>query len=194
MNDLSTNGKTKFLQALKYVLQSRQTKCPMTLSLGRTSESLLKENWTLKSSLSYLKHFLTLKIIFAIIKWNHFKMYMFGVLGETHAHDYFPLRQRETDQHSKRANARNVRLYYPYSTLPTQHTTFISLIHSGRTNYYLNFTSVGQNVRWFSPCVGQFRELVGQCLWPTDILRLAFFVQKCANFLTCIPLSFLNHC
>ena len=27
--------------------------------------------------------------IFAIIKRNHFKMYMFGVLGETHAHDYF---------------------------------------------------------------------------------------------------------
>ena len=26
--------------------------------------------------------------IFAIIKRNHFKMYMFGV-GETHAHDYF---------------------------------------------------------------------------------------------------------
>ena len=27
--------------------------------------------------------------IFAIIKRNHFKMYMFGVVGETHAHDYF---------------------------------------------------------------------------------------------------------
>ena len=27
--------------------------------------------------------------IFAIIKSNHFKMYMFGVVGETHAHDYF---------------------------------------------------------------------------------------------------------
>ena len=27
--------------------------------------------------------------IFAIIKQNHFKMYMFGVVGETHAHDYF---------------------------------------------------------------------------------------------------------
>ena len=27
--------------------------------------------------------------IFAIIKRNHFKMYMFGVMGETHAHDYF---------------------------------------------------------------------------------------------------------
>ena len=25
---------------------------------------------------------------FAIIKRNHFKMYMFGVVGETHAHDY----------------------------------------------------------------------------------------------------------
>ena len=24
-----------------------------------------------------------------IIKRNHFKMYMFGVVGETHAHDYF---------------------------------------------------------------------------------------------------------
>ena len=27
--------------------------------------------------------------IFAVIKRNHFKMYMFGVVGETHAHDYF---------------------------------------------------------------------------------------------------------
>ena len=27
--------------------------------------------------------------IFAIIKRNHFKMYMFGVVGETRAHDYF---------------------------------------------------------------------------------------------------------
>ena len=27
--------------------------------------------------------------IFAIIKQNHFKMYMFGIVGETHAHDYF---------------------------------------------------------------------------------------------------------
>ena len=27
--------------------------------------------------------------IFAIIKRNHFKMYMFGVVGETHAHVYF---------------------------------------------------------------------------------------------------------
>ena len=26
--------------------------------------------------------------ISAIIKRNHFKMYMFGVVGETHAHDY----------------------------------------------------------------------------------------------------------
>ena len=27
--------------------------------------------------------------IFAIIKRNHFRMYMFGVVRETHAHDYF---------------------------------------------------------------------------------------------------------
>ena len=27
--------------------------------------------------------------ILAIIKRNHFKMYMFDVVGETHAHDYF---------------------------------------------------------------------------------------------------------
>ena len=27
--------------------------------------------------------------IFDIIKQNHFKMYIFGVVGETHAHDYF---------------------------------------------------------------------------------------------------------
>ena len=27
--------------------------------------------------------------IFAIIKRNHLKMYMFGVVRETHAHDYF---------------------------------------------------------------------------------------------------------
>ena len=27
--------------------------------------------------------------IFPIIKQNHFKMYMFGVVGGTHAHDYF---------------------------------------------------------------------------------------------------------
>ena len=27
--------------------------------------------------------------IFAIIKRNQFKIYMFGVVGETHAHDYF---------------------------------------------------------------------------------------------------------
>ena len=27
--------------------------------------------------------------IFAIIKWNHLKMYMFGVAGEAQAHDYF---------------------------------------------------------------------------------------------------------
>ena len=30
-----------------------------------------------------------LMYIFAIIKRNHFKMYMFGVVGETRAHDYF---------------------------------------------------------------------------------------------------------
>ena len=27
--------------------------------------------------------------IFDIIKRNYFKMYMIGVVGETHAHDYF---------------------------------------------------------------------------------------------------------
>ena len=27
--------------------------------------------------------------ILAIIKQNHFKMYMFGVVREAHAHDYF---------------------------------------------------------------------------------------------------------
>ena len=27
--------------------------------------------------------------IFAIILRNHFKLYMFGVVGETHAYDYF---------------------------------------------------------------------------------------------------------
>ena len=27
--------------------------------------------------------------IFATIKRSHFKMYMFGVVGETHAQDYF---------------------------------------------------------------------------------------------------------
>ena len=27
--------------------------------------------------------------ISAIIKQNHFKMYMFGIMGETHTHDYF---------------------------------------------------------------------------------------------------------
>ena len=32
--------------------------------------------------------------IFAIIKRNHFKMYMFGVVGETRAHDYFEVRFR----------------------------------------------------------------------------------------------------
>ena len=26
--------------------------------------------------------------IFTIIKWNHFKIYMFGVVRETRAHDY----------------------------------------------------------------------------------------------------------
>ena len=29
--------------------------------------------------------------IFAVIKRNHFKMYMFGVVGETHARDYFEM-------------------------------------------------------------------------------------------------------
>ena len=29
--------------------------------------------------------------IFAIIKQNHFKMYMFGIVGEAHAHYYFEL-------------------------------------------------------------------------------------------------------
>ena len=29
--------------------------------------------------------------IFAIDKRNHFKIYMFGVVGETHAHDSFEL-------------------------------------------------------------------------------------------------------
>ena len=41
----------------------------------------------------------------------------------------------------------------------------------GQTNYYLNFTGVGQNVRLFPPHVGQFREWVGQWPCPTDILR-----------------------
>ena len=27
--------------------------------------------------------------IFAIVTRNHIKMYMFGVVGETHTHDYF---------------------------------------------------------------------------------------------------------
>ena len=31
------------------------------------------------------------KVIFAIDKRNHLKIYMFGVVGETHAHDYFEL-------------------------------------------------------------------------------------------------------
>ena len=35
----------------------------------------------------------------------------------------------------------------------------------------LSFTLVGQNVRWFPLYVGQFDEWVGQCPWPTDILR-----------------------
>ena len=29
--------------------------------------------------------------IFAINKWNHLEIYMFGVIGETHAHDSFEL-------------------------------------------------------------------------------------------------------
>jgi hypothetical protein len=35
----------------------------------------------------------------------------------------------------------------------------------------LSFTLVGQNVRWFPLYVRQFHEWVGQCPWPTDILR-----------------------
>jgi hypothetical protein len=35
----------------------------------------------------------------------------------------------------------------------------------------LSFTYVGQNVQWFPIYVGQFHEWVGQCPWPTDILR-----------------------
>ena len=31
----------------------------------------------------------TFFLLVAVIKRNHFKMYMFGVVGETHAHDYF---------------------------------------------------------------------------------------------------------
>ena len=39
--------------------------------------------------------------IFAIIKRNHFKMYMsFGVVGETHAHDYFEVISLHTDVYS----------------------------------------------------------------------------------------------
>ena len=34
----------------------------------------------------------------------------------------------------------------------------------GQTNYYLNFTGVGQNIRWFAPYVGQFREWVRQTI------------------------------
>ena len=29
------------------------------------------------------------RMLYAIIKRNHFKMYTFGVVGETYAHDYF---------------------------------------------------------------------------------------------------------
>ena len=29
------------------------------------------------------------RMLIAIIKRNHLKIYMFGVVGETHAHDYF---------------------------------------------------------------------------------------------------------
>jgi hypothetical protein len=35
----------------------------------------------------------------------------------------------------------------------------------------LSFTEVGQNVRWFPLYVGQFHKWVGQCPWPTNILR-----------------------
>jgi hypothetical protein len=51
-----------------------------------------------------------------------------------------------------------------------------SPIHSGRTNNKPHchlITSDMQNVRWFPLYVGQFHEWVGQCPWPTDILRPA---------------------
>ena len=89
-----------------------------TVHVFLNKKQLLKENWTLKSSLSYLIKLsfnfwfpcFVLEIfqflwyanytydvvydrgmlyIFAIIKRNHFEMYMFGVVGETHARDYF---------------------------------------------------------------------------------------------------------
>ena len=34
-------------------------------------------------------HYRRMLQVFAIIKLNHLKMHMFGVVGHTHAHDYF---------------------------------------------------------------------------------------------------------
>ena len=46
--------------------------------------------------------------IFAIYyKTNHFKMYMFGVVGETHAHDYFEFHGSTTAGFTGYQNANN---------------------------------------------------------------------------------------
>ena len=39
--------------------------------------------------MTYWRMLYILYTLLAIIKRNHFKMYMFAVVGETHAHDYF---------------------------------------------------------------------------------------------------------
>jgi hypothetical protein len=64
--------------------------------------------------------------------------------------------------------------YEPYCWLIYVGQSYSSVGHQytrvGQT-VNLSFTYVGQNVRWLPIYIGQFHEWVGQCPWPTDILR-----------------------
>ena len=62
----------------------------------------------------------------------------------------------------------DVYLGQSYSSVGHQYTLVGQTIN-------LNPTWVGQNVRRFPRHVGQFYEWVGQCPWPTDILRPAWY-------------------
>ena len=125
--------------------------------------------------------------IFDIITRNHFKMYMFGVVGETHAHDYFEvisfynskdiqhspichlcnLHIKETEISQKRSKGiKNCKITY----------SVILSVLSNKTNMVLGFNSP---LKVPSHGVDAWQEIgdrLGRRVWP--MTQLAYILAR----------------
>ena len=124
--------------------------------------------------------------IFAIIKWNHFRIYMFGVVGKTHTHDYFEV--------NLFYNSKDILVAFSYMSFPLYYVICVICISkklktkqgnqklkdnllvilsvlSNKTNLILGFSSPLKTRGW--------------CMWPCGdtnfifnwVLAISLFVR-----------------